>query len=181
MHLRLGREVALKVIVPPYLSSEEMMARFYREMRAVGRLDHPQLVRATDARQVDQRHILVMELLDGINLKDLVDRVGPLSVADSCELIRQAAEGLEHAHQHGIVHRDIKPANLMLIRGGTIKVLDLGLARLQEEEADGLTPSHLAMGTPDYVAPEQAVDPRAVSPRSDLYSLGCTLYHLLAR
>ena len=163
LHLRLDREVAVKVILAPFLSSDEMMNRFYREMRAVGRLDHRHLVRATDARQLDQRHILVMELLDGINLKVLVDRVGPLSVANSCEIIRQAAEGLQHANQHGIVHRDIKPSNLMLIRGGTIKVLDLGLARLQEGEADGLTPSHLAMGTPDYVAPEQVADPRRVS------------------
>jgi serine/threonine protein kinase len=180
VHRRLGREVALKVIAPPYLSSEQVRARFYREMRAVGKLDHPHLVRAFDARQVGQRHILVMELLDGLNLRVLIDRVGPLSVADACAMIRQAAEGLQHAHEQGVVHRDLKPSNLMLIRGGIIKVLDLGLARLQEGEADGLTPYHLAMGTPDYVAPEQTADPRAASPRSDLYSLGCTLYHLLA-
>jgi hypothetical protein len=180
LHLRLGREVALKVIAPPYLSSEEVMARFYREMRAVGKLDHPYLVRATDARQVGDWHLLVMELLEGIDLGRLMARLGPLSVADACEMVRQVAEGLEHMHEHGIVHRDIKPSNLMLIRGGTIKVLDLGVARLQEEVADGITPSHLAMGTPDYMAPEQAGDPRAVTPRSDLYSLGCTLYHLLA-
>jgi serine/threonine protein kinase len=180
LHLRLGRAVALKVIAPPPLSSEEVTARFYWEMRAVGKLDHPHLVRATDARQVGDRHFLVMELLDGIDLGRLVARIGPLPVADACEMIRQTAEGLEHMHEHGIVHRDIKPSNLMLIRGGTTKVLDLGLARLPEEVAEGITPSHLAMGTPDYMAPEQAADPRAVTPRSDLYSLGCTLYHLLA-
>jgi hypothetical protein len=180
VHLRLGREVALKVIVPPSLSSDQVASRFYREMKAVGKLDHPHLVRATDARQVGDRHLLVMELLDGIDLGRLVARVGRLSVAEACEMTRQAAVGLEHAHQHGIVHRDVKPSNLMLTRGGTIKVLDLGLARLQEEVADGFTPSHLAMGTPDYMAPEQAADPRAVTARSDLYSLGCTLYHLLA-
>jgi serine/threonine protein kinase len=180
VHLRLGREVALKVIVPLCVSSDQVASRFYREMKAVGKLDHPHLVRATDARQVGDRLLLVMELLEGIDLGRLVARVGPLSVADACEMTRQAAEGLEHAHQHGIVHRDVKPSNLMLARGGTIKVLDLGLARLQEEVADGITPSQLAMGTPDYMAPEQAADPRAVTPRSDVYSLGCTLYHLLA-
>ncbi len=180
LHLRLGREVALKVIGPPWLASDQVASRFYREMKAVGKLDHPHLVRATDARQVGDRHLLIMELLDGIDLSRLMARLGPLSIADACEMTRQAAEGLEHAHQHGIVHRDVKPSNLMLTRRGTIKVLDLGLARLQEEVAEGITPSHLAMGTPDYMSPEQAADPRAVTPRSDLYSLGCTLYHLLA-
>jgi serine/threonine protein kinase len=180
LHLRLGRAVALKVIAPPLLSSEQAMARFYREMRAVGQLDHPHLVRATDARHIGDWHLLIMELLDGMDLGRLMARIGLLSIADACEMIRQTAEGLEHLHERGIVHRDIKPSNLMLIRGGTIKVLDLGVARLQEEMADGITPSHLVTGTPDYMAPEQAEDPRAVTPRSDAYSLGCTLYHLLA-
>jgi serine/threonine protein kinase len=181
LHLRLGREVALKVIVSPWLSSPQVASRFYREMRAVGKLDHLHLVRATDARQVGERHLLVMELLDGLDLGRLTARVGPLPVAEACEMTRQAAEGLQHAHDHGIVHRDVKPSNLMLTPGGTIKLLDLGLARLQGEEMpDGITPSYLALGTPDYMPPEQALDSRAVSPRSDLYSLGCTLYHLLA-
>jgi serine/threonine protein kinase len=180
LHLRLGREVALKVIVSPWLFSPQVASRFQREMRAVGKLDHVHLVRATDARQVGQRLLLVMELLDGLDLGRLMARVGPLPVAEACEMTRQVAEGLQHAHDHGVVHRDVKPSNLMLTRGGTIKLLDLGLARLLEAMPDGITPSYMAMGTPDYMPPEQAVDSRAVSPRSDLYSLGCTLYHLLA-
>jgi serine/threonine protein kinase len=178
-HLWLDREVALKVIAPSRLASEPAAARFSREMRAVGKLDHPHLVRATDARRVGPWHLLVMELLDGIDLERLIRRVGSLSVADACEVARQAAEGLQHAHERGVVHRDVKPSNLMLTRGGTVKVLDLGLARLQGV-GEGLTPTRLAMGTPDYMAPEQVQESRGVTPRSDLYSLGCMLYHFLA-
>jgi serine/threonine protein kinase len=179
LHIRLDRRVALKVIAPGQIASEPAVARFYHEMRAVGRLDHPHLVRATDARRVGPWHVLVMELLDGLDVGRLLRRLGRAPVADACEIARQAAEGLAHAHAHCLVHRDVKPSNLMLSRGGTVKVLDLGLVRFQEA-APGLTADGTAMGTPDYVSPEQVDDPRGATPRSDLYSLGCTLYHLLA-
>src|SRR5207248_9679986 len=103
----------------------------------------------------------------------------PLPVAEACSLVCQAALGLQHAHERGLVHRDLKPSNLMLTREGVVKILDLGLARVAVAE-DSLTPSGMVLGTPDYLAPEQALNAKAADIRADLYSLGCTLYHLLA-
>ena len=204
-HLRLDRLVAVKVLPAERMRQPQAIARFHREMKAVGNLDHPHIVRAFDAGEVDGKHFLAMELVDGLDLSALVEREGPLAVADACELVRQAAVGLDHAHQNGLIHRDIKPSNLMLDRRGMVKLLDLGLARLLIEpaSADDLAPASEAslatasgghfqtigreltgadqvMGTPDYMAPEQCTDSRAVDARSDVYSLGATLYRLLA-
>lgn len=181
-HERLKRWVAVKVLPPARSSDPTWVARFAREMEVVGRLDHPHIVRATDAGEDNGVHYLVMELIDGVDLGRLVREVGPLPPAEAAELARQAALGLQHAHEHGLVHRDVKPQNLMLTARGGVKVLDLGLAQFREPGAgaDALSGVGLVMGTPDYMAPEQWDDFRGVDGRADLYALGCTLYHLLA-
>jgi serine/threonine-protein kinase len=145
---------------------------------------HPHIVRAFDADRVGERHFLVMEYVEGIDLDRLVRKQGPLPVDRACKYIRQAAEALQYAHEHGLVHRDIKPANLLLATGtDSIKISDLGLARIiraeGEESAECLTQQGLVMGTIDYLAPEQARDAHAVDIRADLYSLGCTFYFML--
>jgi serine/threonine protein kinase len=180
-HTRLERVVALKILPSARLTSRQAVERFQREVRAAGRLDHPCIVRATDAGEVDGTYFLVMDFVDGLNLSQLVRRVGSLSVADACELVRQAASGLEHAHAQGLVHRDIKPSNLMLSTAGQLKILDLGLARWQQEppHGDELTTSGQIMGTLEYMAPEQFDQPHAVDIRADIYSLGCVLFHQL--
>jgi serine/threonine protein kinase len=182
-HTRLKRQVALKILPSERLADPQALSRFEREMEAVGRLDHPNIVRATDAGVIDGTHFLVMDLVDGPNIAQLARSNGPLSVADACEIVRQAAEGLQHVHEHGLVHRDIKPSNLVLTPDGTIRVLDLGLALLRtsdDVQAEELTAADQIMGTADYIAPEQAMSARTVDIRADIYSLGCTLYHLLA-
>jgi serine/threonine protein kinase len=180
-HRRLEKPVALKVLPAQAMTDPEAVARFQREMKAVGRLDHPHIVRALDAREVEGLHCLIMEFVEGVDLAALVTRSGVLPVASACELVRQAALGLQHAFEHGLVHRDVKPSNLMLAHDGRVKVLDLGLARLHAAEAEAdLTGFGQLMGTLDYMAPEQASDARAVDVRADVYSLGCTLYHFLA-
>ncbi|NQT14883.1 MAG: protein kinase, partial [Planctomycetes bacterium] len=181
-HTKLGRTVALKLLPADRLRSSRAVARFEREMLAIGGLTHPNIVQAHDAREVDDMRFLVMEFVEGLDLHKLVQRSGPLQTADACELIRQAALGLQYAHEHGLVHRDVKPSNLMLTSEGRVKVLDLGLARLQEEQPSGeeMTAAGQAMGTADYMAPEQASDSHSVDIRADVYSLGCTLYSLLA-
>ncbi|MCC6417489.1 MAG: serine/threonine protein kinase [Gemmataceae bacterium] len=185
-HSVMRRLVALKVIRRDRLANTDMVRRFYREVRAVARLSHPNIVLAHDAAQVDGTHFLVMEFVDGEDLARVVRQRGALPVAEACEYVRQAALGLQHAHEQGLVHRDVKPGNLLLGRtaaGGTIKVLDLGLARLAqaagEQTAGELTGAGGIVGTPDYLAPEQARESHTADVRADVYSLGCTLYFLL--
>src|SRR5262249_16883645 len=145
---------------------------------------HPHVVHAYDADQVGSTLLLVMEYIDGAtDLAQLVKQSGRLPVPQACEYVRQAALGLQHAHERGLVHRDIKPSNLLRPADGqTVKVLDLGLARLDhpaEEESSTMTQEGMVMGTADYIAPEQAVESHTVDGRADLYSLGCTFYYLL--
>jgi serine/threonine protein kinase len=181
VHLRLEKVVAVKLLLAGRADDPQAVARFRREMRAVGRLNHPHIVRATDAGEADGYHFLAMDFVEGIDLARLVKARGPLPVAAACELVRQAALGLQHAHEHGLVHRDIKPSNLMLGRDGRVQVLDLGLARLHanRQAGDELTTPDQIMGTLDYMAPEQAGGAHGVDIRADIYSLGCTLYQLL--
>jgi urea transport system substrate-binding protein len=178
----LDRPVVVKVLHPERVRDAELVQRFQREARLAAKLAHPNVVTVYEAEQLGPTYLLVMEFINGENLTELVRKRGPLPVAVACELARQAALGLQHLHEQRLVHRDIKPANLMLTTGGQLKVLDLGLAFLKAGSAQprDLTTPHQSMGTIDYMAPEQWQDSHAVDIRADIYSLGCTLYHLLA-
>lgn len=179
-HTKLGRDVALKLIASHRLDSPQAATRFEAEMRAVGKLTHPNIVAAHDAREVDGTALLITEYIDGLDLAEIVRRTGPLSVADACEIARTIALALDYISQQGFVHRDVKPSNIMVSVDGQLKLLDLGLARyLHHEETAGMTGTGQIMGTLDYAAPEQITGSSKVDVRSDIYSLGCTLYHLL--
>ncbi|MGC3972124.1 MAG: protein kinase [Pirellulales bacterium] len=158
------------------------MGRFYREARAAAAVEHPNIVRAYDVDNDGDIHFLVMEFVEGHDLQKIVDSGGVLPYETAVEYVRQAAAGLAHAHSVGLVHRDIKPANLLVDLKGTVKVLDMGLARFDDDDKQAsLTQMHEenVLGTADYLAPEQARDSHSVDARADLYSLGCTLYFAL--
>ncbi|HYT91087.1 MAG TPA: serine/threonine-protein kinase [Gemmataceae bacterium] len=180
-HTKLKRPVALKTLRFDRMDDAHMVARFHREMAVIGQLDHPNIVHALDADEVGGCHFLVMEFVDGLDLGEIVRLLRPLEIADACEVVRQAAVGLEYVFTHGLVHRDVKPSNLMLTARGEVKLLDLGLALLYGEHTAGDELSEVGhrLGTADYMAPEQARDAHTVDIRADLYSLGCTLYKLL--
>lgn len=185
-HRRLGKIQAVKIIHPDRSNSAEVLQRFHREMQAIGRLEHPNIVAAQHADEVDGKPFLVMEYVDGKSLSEITkdhQKSGrPIEISSACEWIRQAALGIEYAHERGVLHRDIKPANIMLNRSGTIKVLDLGLARFVDSGTleDTLTQIHQAVGTPDFMAPEQLSESHSVDHRADVYALGATLYYLLS-
>jgi urea transport system substrate-binding protein len=178
----LQRLVAVKVIDQHLAGKREVLERFEREMRVAARLAHPNLVAVHDAGQAEGVPFFIMEFVAGASLSQVVRQRGPLPVADACEVTRQAALGLQHIHEHGLVHRDVKPSNLLLTPAGQVKVVDLGLALLQSESGLGevLTTPKQSIGTLDYMAPEQWNDSHQVDFRADIYSLGCTLYHVLA-
>lgn len=193
-HRLMQRSVALKIINPRLVASESAVDRFRREIQAAARLQHQNIVTAFDAEQAGDVHFFVMEYVKGTDLQKVLDQRGPLPVAEACEYILQAAIGLQHAHENGMVHRDIKPHNLVVVtaRGvAQVKILDFGLASLTSIEAlptdeiagdpnTELTHVGTLMGTPDYMAPEQGRDAHAADIRADIYSLGCTFYTLLA-
>jgi serine/threonine protein kinase len=180
-HTTLGNKVAIKVLPVKRVDQSSYLARFEREARASARLNHPHIARAFDLDTSESIHFIVMEYIDGTDLHARVKRDGPLPVREAADFIRQAALGLHHAHEEGLVHRDIKPANLMVDRRGHLKILDLGLALAEDDEDASLTRAHdeKVLGTADYLAPEQARDSHAADRRSDIYSLGCTLHYLL--
>jgi serine/threonine-protein kinase len=211
-HQHMKRIVALKVVRPELLTDSDVVNRFHREIEVVSQMSDPHIVHAYDARAIGSTLVLAMEYVDGIDLDRLVKESGPLPVVQACDYIRQAALGLQHAHERGLVHRDIKPANLLVSKvqnpkpkvqcpesqpalldsgpgtldSGLVKIMDMGLARLMQPSATSKTrnltvlgSNTIMLGTPDYQAPEQALDFRGTDIRTDIYSLGCTFYYLL--
>jgi len=184
-HQKLNRIVALKVIKSEHTANDSAARRFAREIEVAAKLSHPNVIQAFDADQHGDDCFFVMEYVEGIDLSCLVRKNGPLPVAQGCDCIRQAALGLQHAHERGMIHRDVKPSNLLLTaRDGVIKVLDLGLARPTQTEgaqdlSSTLTQVGAIIGTPDFISPEQSRSARTADGRADLYSLGCTFYYLL--
>ena len=180
-HMMMGRIVALKIIPMRLNGSGTKVARFRREMQIVGRLDHPNVVRAFDADQVGDLLYIAMEYVDGRSLEQVLRERRRLSVVESVFYVMQAAAALEHAHEQGVIHRDVKPSNLLLIGSKTVKLLDLGLGAFVEREEfdDFKTEAGITVGTMAYLSPEQACS-KPVDGRSDIYSLGCVLYHLIA-
>ncbi|WP_337174372.1 serine/threonine-protein kinase [Paludisphaera sp.] len=178
-HQLMDRVVALKIIAPEIASNERVAARFQREMRLVGRLDHPNVVRAFDADRANRVLYIVMEYVPGESLGDRLRR-GPVPAPEMIDYAAQAAMGLAHAHAQGMVHRDVKPSNILVDRDKKVKLLDLGLGVLMEADdgATFATADGIAVGTVDYMSPEQALG-KEVDGRSDLFSLGCTMYHLM--
>ncbi|HMP78848.1 MAG TPA: serine/threonine-protein kinase [Pirellulaceae bacterium] len=180
-HLRLEKMVALKILPQHRMRHGDAISRFAREMKIIGQMNHPAIVAAFDAGEETGIHYLTMEYIDGMDVSKLVRTLGPLDAENACEIVRQAAVGIEYAHQLGVVHRDIKPSNLMLDRQGQIKILDLGLATLNGTDGvtDELTTVGQLLGTLDYMAPEQCDESESIDRRCDVYGLGATLYKLL--
>jgi serine/threonine protein kinase len=190
---QLGQIVAIKVLPPSKAKDASLLNRFHREARLSVRLKHPNIVRTFQTGAAEALHYIVMEYLEGETLEEVLARRGKLLPGEAVRLIYQALQGLQHIHAQGLVHRDLKPSNLMLVGSApdstlrsTVKILDIGLARTLFEESSGkpgdpgLTSEGVLLGTPDYMAPEQARDARSTDIRADIYSLGCVLYHLLA-
>lgn len=184
-HKLLKRLVAIKVLSPGVTKKPLALQRFQREVEAAAKLSHPNIVAAYDADEDNKTRFLVLEYVDGVDLAEVVQQEGPLPVEVALNYLHQVAKGLEYAHQQGVIHRDIKPSNLLLDRTGTVKVLDMGLARLSEDPAPftarqaELTDTGIIMGTVDYMSPEQAENTKKADPRSDLYSLGISFFYLL--
>ncbi len=184
-HVLMNRRVAIKVLPRGRVNDSSYLARFHLEAQAAARLDHANIVRVYDVdSQVDEEgatHYIIMEYVEGRDLHNIVRQDGPLDYRVAANYVAQAAAGLEHAHEAGLIHRDIKPANLLVDLKGTVKVLDLGLAKFSDTDKTSLTIAHdeNVLGTADYLPPEQAINSHTVDHRADIYSLGCTFYYVL--
>src|SRR5262245_24424453 len=177
---QLDRIVALKILPPDMASDVENIRRFHQEARSAAKLDHENIARVFYCGEDQGLLFIAFEFVEGQNLRALLERRGHLPVTESIHYILQIATGLAHAAQRGVVHRDIKPSNIIVSPSGRAKLVDMGLARSLGPQADGhLTQSGVTLGTFDYISPEQALEPRDADVRSDIYSLGCTLYHIL--
>ncbi|QEH37877.1 Serine/threonine-protein kinase PrkC [Aquisphaera giovannonii] len=178
---QLDRHVALKMLPLDQTDDPEIVQRFYQEGRSSAQLDHENIARVYSIGQDGPYHYIAFEYIEGVTVRRRVDEKGPLPPAETVDIALQIAQALVHASERGVVHRDIKPSNIILTPQGRAKLVDMGLARRFERDADhGLTQSGMTLGTFDYISPEQARDPRDVDVRSDLYSLGCTMFHMLA-
>jgi len=180
-HIVMKHHRAVKVLPKSKLGKTSYLERFQREAKAIASLNHPNIVRAYDIDNEKDTHYIVMEYVEGVDLQVLVQKHGPLPYAIVADYIAQAAHGLQHAHDSGLIHRDVKPANLLINKDGVIKVLDLGLALFQDQSDASLTMEYndKVLGTADYLAPEQALNSHTVDNRADIYGLGCTMYFLL--
>jgi serine/threonine protein kinase len=180
-HVRMQDKRAIKVLPRTRVKDATYLARFQLEAKAIASLNHPNIVLAYDIDNEGDTHYIVMEYVEGVDLQVLVRRDGPLQPSEAALLIAQAADGLQHAHQRGVIHRDVKPANLLLDLEGKVRLLDMGLALVAAQEEESLTVVHNenVLGTADYLAPEQALNSHKVDHRADIYGLGCTLYFLL--
>ncbi|QDU31775.1 Serine/threonine-protein kinase PrkC [Anatilimnocola aggregata] len=181
-HTLMHRLRAIKVLPKGRVNDSSYLARFVREAQATASLDHPNIVKAYDIDNDGDTHYLVMEYIEGRDLQNIVKQEGPLPLEVACNYIAQAADGFQYAHENGLIHRDVKPANLLIDTKGQVKILDLGLALLADEDRSSLTVAHNenVLGTADYLSPEQAVNSHKVDSRADIYSLGCTLYYALS-
>src|SRR5439155_13345378 len=180
-HKLMHRQRAIKVLPKRRVNDLSYLARFHLEAQATAQLDHPNIVRCYDVDNEGDTHYIVMEFIEGKDLNTIVKQEGPLPLELACNYIAQAAEGLHHAHQNGLLHRDVKPANLLVDSKGIVKILDLGVALCSDNERASLTVEHNenVLGTADYLAPEQAVNIHKVDHRADIYGLGCALYFIL--
>lgn len=181
-HIGLGDKRAIKVLPKKRVNDASYLARFKLEAKAIASLNHPNIVLAHDIDNDGDVHYIVMEYVDGVDLQVLVRRDGPLDFSTAAELISQAARGLAHAHNRGVVHRDVKPANLLIDSDGRVRLLDMGLALVSktgDDESLTVANNENVLGTADYLAPEQALNSHTVDHRVDIYGLGCTLYFLL--
>jgi serine/threonine protein kinase len=182
-HMYMKRRVAIKVLPPGKAEQPAALGRFYREARAAGSLEHPNIVRTHDIDQDGNLHFIVMEYVDGSNLLDMVKKFGPMDVRRACHYVRQIAVGLDFAFRSGIIHRDIKPGNVLIDRRGVAKILDMGLARFYKDQTDMLTVKYddkIVLGTADYVAPEQVANSHTADVQADIYAMGASFYFLLA-
>lgn len=175
----LDRKVAIKVLPQKFSQNEKFIERFYKEGRAAGQLNHPNIVAAYDVGQAGDHHYFVMEYVDGDTVYDRIKQDKRMKEKDAIEMIRQTALALEHAHERGFVHRDIKPKNIMINKRGVVKLADLGLARAVSDKEAAEAEAGRAYGTPYYISPEQIRGEKEIGPRADIYGLGATFYHMV--